>query len=119
MFFFDSFAEEPIKLEFPISGGVQVATCDGRHVMPVYAVALSERMQNEEFTCIEQVISMRQLDTRLEPALLALETKLENRAHFTPTRVSNGMIEYTFLEPVEFLGHAGIIRVSLYYRFAN
>ncbi len=29
MFVFDAFTAEPTKLEFPISGGVQVTTCGG------------------------------------------------------------------------------------------
>ncbi len=116
MFVFDAFTTEQTELEFPITGGAQVTTSGGVLVMPVYAVALSEMVRDGLFTCIEQVISMRQIDTRLEPALLALESKLARRTHNGPTRVSNGELEYFFNEPVEFLGYAGIIRVALYYR---
>jgi len=114
MFVFNAFTIEQAELEFPITGGARVTTNGG--VMPVYAVTLSEMVRGGLFTCIEQVISMRQIDTRLEPALLALESKLARRTHNEPTRVSNGELEYFFREPVEFLGHAGIIRVALYYR---
>jgi hypothetical protein len=116
MFVFDAFTTEQTELEFPITGGFQVTTSGGVLAMPVYAVALSEMVRDGSFTCIEQVVSMRQIDTRLEPALLALESKLEYRTHNEPTSVSNGEHEFMFNEPVEFLGHAGIIRVALYYR---
>jgi hypothetical protein len=115
MFVFNLFSSVPTTLEFPASGGAQITQCNGAIVKPVYAVALSELVQNGPFQCIKQVVSMRQIDARLEPALLAVQRKVKSRTHSEPNCCYNREIEYMFKEPVELLGHAGIIRVALYY----
>ena len=117
MFVFHMYTSVPTTLEFPASGGAQITQCNGAIVWPVYAVALFEVVKDGPFQCIKQVVSMREVDARLEPALLAVQRKVKSRSHSEPIRgLYNGEIEYFFKEPVEFLGYAGIIRVALYYR---
>lgn len=104
-------------LEFPASGGAQVSCHNVGKVKTVHAVNLSKLLVKlDSSRCNRLNVTIRDdIGVRLRDALLAQQDNLQAKVNDVLNSQGAGFLSYEFKDPVEFLGHARVVKVDVYY----